>query len=257
MKSLLTIFSIAMVLAGAPSSSYGQDTIKFGIAEEPNPPFTVKDASGAWTGWEADIRDAICKQMNATCEWVDTSWDDLIPALKAKKFDIIWSSLPITDDRRKSIDFTDKYYDTPNTLAGVKELLAKNGLLGKVIGVQAATMHLTYANAHFKSLAKEIRTYPTQDDANQDLAAGHIDAVMADAITIQAFLDTDAGKACCKLLGAADKDPKILGQGFAGGVRKEDAALRGQINAAIKAIRASGEYDAITKKYFAFDIYGG
>ena len=130
------------------------------------------------------------------------------------------------------------------------------GMTGKVIGVQVSTIHLDYVNKYFKAVAKEVKTYQTQDEVNQDLAAGLVDAVQADSLTLQAFLDSDAGKACCKLLGSVADDKEVLGQGVGGGMRKEDTELKGKINAALKAIRASGEYDAISKKYVAFDIYG-
>lgn len=56
--------------------------------------------------------------------------------------------------------------------------------------------------------------------------------------------------------GAVAEDLEVLGPGVGAGIRKEDTELKGKINAAIKAIRASGQYDEISKKYFKFDIYG-
>lgn len=236
-----------------------EDVIRFGIAAEPNPPFTVKGADGAWSGLEVDLRDAVCKQMDARCVWVETAWDDIVPALQAKRFDVIWSSMPINGAGGKAIDFTGKYYSLPAALAGPKESTATPdaaGMAAKIIGVQASTANLDYVAKHFKAVARQVKTYPGQDEVNQDLAAGRIDAAMADALTLQAFLDSDAGRACCKLLGAVKDDPAILGAGVGGGLRKEDNGLKGRIDAALKAIRASGEYEAITRRYFSFDIYG-
>ena len=259
MTSLLTRLGVGVVLWASANSALAQDAIRFGIAEEPYPPFTIKDASGGWTGWEVEIRNAVCKQMDADCAWVETALDDLVPALRAKRIDIIWSSLAITDDNRKLIDFTAKYYATPTSLAGGKDLAATadpDGLRGKTIGVEASTAQLAYAKAHYTGVARDIKIYQSQDDLNQDLASGRVDAGLADAITIAAFLDTDAGRACCKLLGTVADDPKTLGLGFGGGVRREETALRDRISAAIAAIRASGTFDTITRKYFTVDIYG-
>ncbi len=260
MKSLIKLgAAAALTLSVGASAAFAEDTVKFGVAAEPYPPFTVKGADGKWTGWEVDMRDAVCKQMNVKCEWVETAWDGIIPALTAKKFDVIWSSMSITEERGKTIDFTNKYYNTPTSIIGPKDSTAKAdvaGMTGKIIGVQVSTVHLDYVTKYFKGVAKEIKTYQTQDEVNQDLAAGRIDADQADATTLQAFLDSDAGKACCKLLGNVAEDLKILGPGVGGGLRKDDTALKGKINDAIKAIRASGEYDTITKKYFKADIYG-
>jgi polar amino acid transport system substrate-binding protein len=260
MSSLFKLAAAAaFTLAMGAGAALAEDTLKFGVAAEPYPPFTVKGADGKWSGWEVDMRDAVCKQMNVKCEWVETAWDGIIPALQAKKFDVIWSSMSITEERKKTIDFTDKYYNTPANIIGPKDSTAtpdEAGMKGKIIGAQVSTIHVEYVNKYFKPVAKEVKTYQTQDEVNQDLAAGRIDADMADSLTLQAFLDSDAGKACCKLLGSVKDDPAILGTGVGGGMRKEDGDLKGKINAALKAIRASGEYDAITKKYFTFDIYG-
>ena len=68
-------------------SAVAQADLKFGVAAEPYPPFTSQDASGKWVGWEADLMDAICKEMQEKCEFVGVSWDGIIPALLAKKFD--------------------------------------------------------------------------------------------------------------------------------------------------------------------------
>ena len=128
------------------------------------------------------------------------------------------------------------------------------GLKGKVIGVQVSTVHAAYAKKHFKDAA-EIKEYQTQDEADQDLAAGRIDATQADAIALDAFLQSDAGKACCDLKGYVAPDLEVLGPGVGAGVRKDDTELKDKINAGIKDIRANGTYAAITKKYFTFDVY--
>ena len=116
MKSFLKLAAAAVfAVAGAAVAHADDMVLKFGVAAEPYPPFTVKGADGKWTGWEVDMRDAVCKQMNVKCEWAETAWDGIIPALTAKKFDVIWSSMSITGERMKTIDFTDKYYTRPPT----------------------------------------------------------------------------------------------------------------------------------------------
>ncbi len=122
--------------------------------------------------------------------------------------------------------------------------------------MQVSTTHSAYAKKHFTEAA-EIKEYQTQDEANQDLAAGRIDATQADSIALDAFLKSDQGKACCDLKGIVADDLEVLGPGVGAGLRKEDTELKDKINAAIKAIRDNGKYDEITKKYFDFDIYGG
>ena len=250
--------ALALVASLAFGTAAVAEPIKIGVAAEPYPPFTSPDASGNWVGWEIDFMNAICKQAALECVVTLTAWDGIIPALTAGQIDVIMSSMSITEERMKTIDFSDKYYNTPAAVvtakgAGITPDAA--GLTGKIVGVQVSTTHEAYTQAYFASVAAEIKTYQTQDEANQDLAAGRIDAVMADSIAMADFLKSETGVACCESAGNVADDPVILGLGVGFGLRKGDP-LRETLNAAIAAIRADGTYDAISKPYFDFDVYG-
>jgi polar amino acid transport system substrate-binding protein len=228
------------------------------VAAEPYPPFTSPDAAGNWVGWEVDFMVAICKQAELDCVITPTAWDGIIPALTSGQIDVIMSSMSITAERAKTIDFSDKYYNTPAmVMVAADSAITPDaaGLTGKIVGVQISTTHEAYTQKYFGPVASEVKIYQTQDEANQDLAAGRVDAVMADSIALQAFLDSDAGKACCKSAGMVANDPEILGAGVGFGLRQGDP-LKDKLNAAIAAIRADGTYAAITANYFAFDVYG-
>jgi polar amino acid transport system substrate-binding protein len=259
MKNSFKIAALALVLGLTGAATASAETIKVGFAAEPYPPFTSLDASGKWVGWEVEFQEAICKQAKLDCVITPVAWDGIIPALTSHKIDVIIGSMSITAEREKTIAFSDKYYNTPTGIIGNKDDkfdATPEGLAGKVIGVQVSTTHAAYAKKHFAAKAAEIKEYQTQDEADQDLAAGRIDAVQADAIALDAFLKSDAGK-CCDLKGNVAEDLDVLGAGVGVGMRKEDTALKDKINAAIKAIRADGSYDTFSKKYFTFDIYGG
>ncbi|CAN7341801.1 transporter substrate-binding domain-containing protein [Rhizobium sp. LjRoot30] len=258
MKSILKALTVAVVIGAAPFSAAMAEQVKLGFAAEPYPPFTSPDANGKWVGWEVEFADAICKEAKLDCVITPVAWDGIIPALTSKKIDMIVGSMSITEERLKTIDFSDKYYNTPTGIIGPKDQkfdATPEGLAGKVIGVQVSTIHQAYATHYFGAKGAEIKEYQTQDEANQDLAAGRVDAVQADSIALDAFLKSEAG-ACCDLKGYVADDPAILGLGVGVGIRKEDGALKEKINAAIKAIRANGTYDTFSKKYFDFDVYG-
>ena len=250
-----------IILALAASLALGTSAVaapvKIGVASEPYPPFTSPDASGNWVGWEVDFMHAICASAKIECVITPTAWDGIIPALTSGQIDVIMSSMTITDERKKTIDFSDKYYRTPATVVVAKGSGTKatpEGLTGKIVGVQVSTIHEAYTQKYFGPVASQIKTYQTQDEANQDLAAGRIDAIMADSIAMDAFLASDMGKACCENAGNVKYDPVILGDGVGFGLRKGDPLLP-KLNEAIKAIRADGTYDAITAKYFSSTIY--
>ena len=173
------------------------------------------------------------------------------PPFTSKQIDVIWSSMSITDERKKTIDFTDMYYNTPTVIIGPKDGdkdISPDHLAGKTIGAQVSTTHQNYVQKYFGAKST-IKTYQTQDEANQDLAAGRLDYVQADALALDAFLKTEQGAACCELKGQVPEDKEILGEGVGGGIRKEDTALKEKLNAAIKAVADEGGFDKITANY--------
>ena len=247
-RVLFAAAAVAMMATSAPAMA----DLKFGVAAEPYPPFSSKDASGKWVGWEIDLMDAVCAELKEKCEVAEVAWDGIIPALQAKQFDLIWSSMSITEERKKTIDFSDMYYNTPTVVIG-----AKNGdlditpehLKGKILGVQVSTIHERYAQKFFGAAGAEVKTYATQDEANADLAAGRLDYVQADGSALDAFLQTDQGKACCEMKGQVPHDSETLGEGVGAGILKENTALKERINGAIAALAKAGKFEEITAKY--------
>jgi len=249
---------IAVAIATTASIATAQDVVRVGIAAEPYPPFASPDAAGNWVGWEVEIIGAICAAAELTCEITPTAWDGIIPALTSQRIDAIMASMSITPERMETIDFSDKYYNTPTVIVGPRSMTfdaTPEGLAGKILGVQVSTVHQSYAQAYFEG-ETELRNYQTQDEANQDLIAGRIDATQADSIALEAFLATPEGQ-CCEIKGAVADDPELLGAGVGVGVRKGDDALREAFNRGIAAIIADGTYDTISAPYFASSIYGG
>ena len=259
MSSLLKTIGLATLLAASALAPALADPVKVGIAAEPYPPFASPDASGKWAGWEVDLAMAVCAEAKLECVITPVAWDGIIPALTSSKIDVIAASMSITAERSKTIDFSDKYYNTPTGIIGRKDEkfdATPEGLAGKIIGVQVSTIHEVYVRKHFPGAA-EVKAYQTQDEANQDLVAGRIDATQADSIALDAFVGSADGKACCKIAGNVEPDVEVLGPGVGFGLRKGETELKDKLNAGIKAIRANGKFDEITKPYFAFDIYGG
>ena len=255
MKKLIALLGgTAAVIA--MSAQLALADIKIGFAAENYPPFTEKGADGKWKGWEVEIKDALCAAMEEKCEVVDVAWDGIIPALVGKKIDAIVASMSITEERMKTISFSDKYYNTPAVIVAPKSSGVSGdpaSVKGKIVGVQVSTIHQNYAEKHFPDAT--IKTYSKFDEHNQDLVAGRIDAVVGDSLAFQPFLKGSTGgdfEAKGEL-----NDEAVFGPGVGVGMRKEDTDLAAKVNAAIKKIREDGTYDAISKKYFDFDIYGG
>lgn len=254
MKIIKTILVATVVAAGISTAANAE--VRLGLDSSNYEPFYSRGADGEWTGWEVEIGDALCAAMQEDCVWVPIAWDGIIPALTAKKIDAIVGSMSITEERKKTINFSDKYYNTPAALIAPKGLFIESAedLKGKKIGVQVSTTHSNYVEKHL-SEGTDVKIYQDFNDHNQDLFAGRVDAVVADSLALAPFLESAEGS-CCEIKLQLN-DEAVFGIGVGAGIRKEDTELLAKFNAAIAQIRADGTYDEISKKYFNFDIYGG
>ncbi|MBX3633981.1 MAG: ABC transporter substrate-binding protein [Rubrivivax sp.] len=249
---------IAPLLACAlPAAAQGTAApLRVGI-ETAYPPFSSLAPDGKPQGFDIDIAQALCERLQRPCQFVPSEFDGMIPALRARKFDAIVASMSITEERKKAVDFSNKYYQTPARFvvkADAAFEATPDGLKGRRIGVQRATIHERFVSATFKG--STITRYARQDEAFLDLAAGRVDAVLADAIAADSgFLKTPAGRGYA-FRGQSYDDPKWFGTGAGIAVRKGDP-LRAQINDALAAMRADGSWQRIAAKYFDFDVWGG
>ncbi|MFZ9039475.1 MAG: ABC transporter substrate-binding protein [Gammaproteobacteria bacterium] len=254
-RKIFTSLSLALLVLGMGSVQAAD--LRVGV-EGAYPPFSWKESDGTLKGFDIEIAEAICAELKRNCVLIEQDWDGMIPALLAKKFDTIIASMSITEERKKRVDFSDKYYNTPAKFVAKKGSgleISKSGLAGKRIGLQRGTTHQCYMEKMFPDV--ELVLYGTQDEVFQDLAIGRIDAQFSDSIAADdGFLKTDAGKDF-EFVGGDQHDEACHGPGAGMAVRKSDTQLRDDLNKAIKAIRANGAYQKINAKYFDFDIFGG
>ncbi|HKT93548.1 MAG TPA: ABC transporter substrate-binding protein [Paraburkholderia sp.] len=258
MKKLFAAVSIALISATASAGAYAADTIRFGV-DASYPPFESKAPDGKLVGFDIDLGNEICHRLNAQCVWIENDFDGMIPALKARKFDGVLSSMSMTPARKEQIAFSDKLFNTPTRLvaktgSGIKP--TAESLKGKRVGVEQGTIQEAYAKAHWATAGVEVVPYQNQDQVYQDLLAGRVDAALQDAVQAEVgFLKTPRGQGYSFAGGDLD-DPATLGNGAGIGLRKEDTALKTKIDGAIAGIIKDGTYKKIEKKYFDFDVYG-
>ena len=240
-------------------SSFAATELRYGLEAE-YPPFESRNASGELEGFDVELGNAICKAAALKCSWVETSFDALIPGLLAKKFDAINSAMNITEQRRKSIDFTQPIYRIPSQLvgkAGSAVEATPEGLKGKTIGVEQGSAQETYVNQHWRPQGINIVAYQGADSVVRDLESGRIDgAVLSGMMADYSFLQQPQGKEFA-FVGGHLQDDTLFGAGAAIGLRKDDEALRQEINGAIAKILADGTYKKLAGKYFSFDVYSG
>ena len=174
--------------------------------------------------------------------------------LLAKKIDVIFSSMSVTEEREKQIAFSKAYYDSVVALVGPKGTSVTqypDDLKGKTIGVQNSTVSASYLKAKYEKIA-DVKYYDTQDSANADLIAGRLDLMMADGTAMTEFVKTADAKDLA-YLSTVPYDP-IFGKGVGAGLRKDDAALKARLDQAIQTLLASKDYDDLSQHYFGTSV---
>ena len=279
--NIIKKFSLGLLITLFLSISANADKIRIGT-EGAYPPWNSKDASGALIGFEVELANELCAIMKHECTIVEQDWDGMIPALVMRKFDAIMAGMSITDERMKTINFSQGYadevaslavmkgsnlegMDTPEginlTLGGsdVKKALKTltGALSGKTVCVQTATIHQNFLESG--DVGKiDIRTYKTQDEVNLDLSAGRCDAALAAAV---AFTDYAEKSGDAVVLVGPTFSGGAFGNGVGVGIRKggsdtigkRDAKLLKDFNKAINTARKKGIISKLAVKWFGFD----
>ena len=257
----LTAAALVLVSLGLHTAVQAQapDWAKIRIGVEANyPPFSQMAPDGKFSGFDIDIANAICAQIKAECTLVSQEWDGMMPALNAKKFDMIVASMSITEDRKKAADFSDSYYDIPSAWiakAGSFKDVNAASLKGKKIIVTRNTPRAKFVQENFKD--SEVLLVAKEAEVTMELAAGRGDIGFGSSLAATAaFLKSPEGKSYAKVGTPITLGGAAQGGGVGIAMRKGEDSLRTKVNAALKAITANGNYNTINDKYFDVNIRG-
>lgn len=208
--------------------------------------------NGKAAGYDIDIANAVAKQLGSTAQIKTTGFDVIIGALKAKKCDAIISSMTITPERAKVIDFTP--YVNVGAMLMVKKGNPDNistlaSLSGKSAAVESSTTELAGLQAENKILQKQgkplitIKSYPADTSAAQAIIHGHVSAYFADAPPVLYYIRTTGDQ-----FETAGQQLETAPEGI--GTRMGDP-LRRKIAAAVAALYHSGQMKTILAKWQA------
>ncbi len=239
-----------------PKSPFTPPAFKITIATEAAyPPFNYLDRKGLPAGFEMELAQDACQRMKAECEFVAVKWDDLVPGLIDKKFDIVMSSLEVNGERRRRLGMSRRYYLSPGAFIAAKGQPFDGPpslLRNKKIGVQKDSTHADWLDKSFRRSA-QIKRYNTVAEALKGLATEEVDAVFGDKVQLWLWSQKPEGK-CCEVMGQDIKDTQTLGVGVSAGIRREDIKLRDAFNKALGEMMSDGTYKKISEKYFPFPL---
>lgn len=241
MKKIMLAAAATLALG---STAMAQETVRI-ATEGAYAPWNFLDDSGNPAGYEIELGNAICETAGVTCEWIINDWDSIIPNLLAGNYDLIMAGMSITDERLQTIEFTEPYFppDPSKFAAAPGASIDFAELSGVRLGVQSGTIQASYAQDNYAS-ANTVVTFATADQAMADLAAGNLDLILADGAYLDPVVAASGG--AFEFVG----EDILIGNGYGGGLRKEDTELKATLDEALAALKADGTVDALIAKWF-------
>jgi polar amino acid transport system substrate-binding protein len=248
-KRLLLALVLVVALGGLVFAGGTKESSTIVIATDATwPPMEMVDTNKAIVGFDIDLMNAAAKAGGFTVQFKNTAWDGIFAGLENGKYDAVMSSVTITDERKKTMDFSIPYINAgqilvvPTATTGVAKL---DDLKGKTVGAQIGT---TGAFEIDKVKDADTITEKTYDDiglAFADMANGRLDAVVCDTpVAAQYALQNDTYKGTLKIVGQPFTE-----EYYGVAVKKGNAKVLDVLNAGLKKVLDAGENKAIEAKW--------
>ncbi len=212
------------------------------------PPFEMSDKHGNPSGVSVDMAHALGKYLGKEVKIENIAWDGLIPSLKTGKVDLIISSMTITPERAKTVDFSIPYAQSnlailTNKSSGVKSIedLDKNGMR---VAVKKGTTGHIYARKHLKNA--EILVFDKENAAVLEVMQGKADGFLYDQLSIYKSWAKHK-ESLIALLKPFQKNPEYWGVA----IKKGNSELKKKVDSFIKEAKSNGTFDALSKKYLS------
>lgn len=212
------------------------------------PPMEFRNDKNELVGFDIEFGEAIAKELGVEVKYVPSAWDGILPGLDAKRFDIVLSSMNVTDDRKKEVDFVE--YFGAGQIVAVKagnplNIKSVDDLKGKVVGVQMGSTGETAADSIEGT--KEVKKYNTNTDVFNDMGLGRVDAAVIGEMVGQYYMTTKPG-----VFEVVAEPFQVQPMGIA--VRKGDTELREALEKTVQTLKDNGTLSDISDKWFGTDI---
>ena len=248
LKKVVTGILLAGLLIGLASCAKKEPTKIVFASDCTFPPMEMVDASKNIVGFDIDMINAAAKAGGFTVEVRNTAWDGIFAGLENGKYDAVLSSVTITDERKKTMDFSMPYINAGQILtvrADEGNIATLTDLKGKKVGAQIGTTGAFEIDKVKDANKITEKTYDEIGLAFEDLANGRIDGVVVDNPTAASYaLQNDKYKGKLKTVGTPFTEEYY---GIA--VKKGNQKVLDLINAGLKKVMDTGANKPIEDKW--------
>jgi polar amino acid transport system substrate-binding protein len=210
-------------------------------------PFEFQNEKGEIVGFDIEVLSAAAKASGIEVKFVSTPWEGAFNALAQGDRDVLVSAVTITDERKQTLDFSDPYFEAHQLIAvPEKSKVTKlDDLKRGKIGVQTSTTGEEVVVKLLGKTSANIKRFESTPLALAELAAGGVDAVVADNGVVIHYLSNNP---TAKF--KAVNDPSFAPEFYGIVVKKGNTELLKKINTGLAAIKADGSYQKIFDQYF-------
>jgi len=252
MKKLMLVFlcfvlAAGVTFAGGSAKKGAEGGLHIVVATDATwPPMEfVDEKTKEIVGFDVDLMNAIARAGGFTVEFKNTAWDGIFAGLAADKYDAVMSSVTITDERKKQMDFSKPYINAGQVLVVQKSLKGVSKLSdmdGMTVGAQIGTTG-SFEVEKVKGIT--LKTYDEIGLAFEDLVNGRLQGVVADTPVAADFaLQNETYKGKLKIVG----DP-FTEERYGIAVRKGNSEVLNAINAGLDKVLGTATYKKIEKKW--------
>jgi len=242
-KLCAIIFTLCLLLPGkVQASSEKEDgkVLDFGTSAD-FPPYEYYEGDEI-VGIDPDILRAIGDYMGVEVRLHDMDFNNIIASIDSGKIDGGAAGFTVTEERKKSVNFTDSFTKTSQIIitrkdSDIKEVEDLNN--GVKIGTQLGTIGDTIAKDDFGE--ENVNSFNKVPDAILSLQNKKIDAVILDKHSAENFVNANKGLTII--------ETPYLEEEYAIAISKDNPELLEDMNEAIAALKESGEIDKIMDKY--------
>lgn len=238
-RILAVFFLISSVYAAEKTLIIGVDGF--------TPPFVMQGGRGELSGFDISMMESLCKIMQRTCQFKPMKFEELLPAVASNQIDMAMSSITITLDRAKTVNFSLPYLlgssrFLTNRTKESEQPFSLSLLNGKKIGLESGTIF----EEQIKQMGivnAEIKLYPVIDDALKDLKDEEIDYIIFDNPTALYWEANSSGSFI------AVGPPYVYGFGLGIAMNLANKNLLKEVNKAILKYQITGEYQTNYNRY--------
>ncbi len=218
------------------------------------PPFQFYDRRGVLIGFNVDLAVAICRVLKVKCAMQIRPFDTLGEALSDGTGDAIIAGLSKTRARSSGRAFTKPYFRIPARFIARRDTPFDVTAPGNgFVGVTCGSAHLAYIEEFFPALTPAC--YPNTAIALEQLRAGSIDLIFADALFSATWMHGEASEGCCTFASGPFIDERYFGPGMSIAVREADTTLRKALDFALRELHRTGVYEELYLRYFPVSLF--